>query len=86
MKNKFTEEQIIRMLKAHEGGGSARGLCREAGISEPTFYRWKSRFSGMEVNKTKRLRELEAENQKLKEFVANLSSDNKILKEIVSKT
>lgn len=60
-------------------------MCREAGISEPTFYRWKSKFGGMEVNEAKRLRELEAENHKLKELVADLSLDNKILKEIVSK-
>lgn len=85
MKKRFTEEQIIRLLKAHEGGRSARELCREAGISEQTFYRWKSKFGGMEVNEAKRLRELEAENRRLKELVADLSLDNKILKGIVSK-
>lgn len=85
MKKRFTEEQIIRILKAHEGGRSAKELCREAGISEQTFYRWKSKFGGMEVSEAKRMRELEAENRKLKELVADLSLDNKILKEIVSK-
>ncbi len=85
MKKRFTEEQIIRLLKAHEGGRSGRELCREAGISKQTFYRWKSKFGGMEVNEAKRLRELEAENRRLKELVADLSLDNKILKEIVSK-
>lgn len=73
------------MLKAHEGGRSARELCREAGISEQTFYRWKSKSGGMEVSKAKRLRRLEAENRRLKERAADLSLDNKILKEIVSK-
>lgn len=73
------------MLKVHEGGRSARELCREAGISEQTFYRWKSKSGGMEVSKAKRLRRLEAENRRLKERAADLSLDNKILKEIVSK-
>ena len=73
------------MLKAHEGGRSARELCRETGISEQTFYRWKSKSGGMEVNEAKRQRELEAENRKLIKLVADLSLDNKILKEIVSK-
>lgn len=85
MKKRFTEEQIIRILKAQEGGRSASEVCREAGISEQTFYRWKSKFGGMEVNEAKRLRELEAENRRLKELAADLSLDNKILKEIVSK-
>ncbi len=85
MKKQFTEEQIIRILKAHEGGRSGRDLCHEAGISEQTFYRWKSKFGGMEVNEAKRLRELEAENRGIKELVGNLSLANKILKEIVSK-
>ena len=66
MKKRFTEEQIIRILKAHEGGRSAKELC-------------------LEVSEAKRMRELEAENRKLKELVADLSLDNKILKEIVSK-
>lgn len=85
MKKRITEEQIIRILNAREGGRSAMELSREAGISEPTFYRWRSEFGDMEVNEAKRLRELEAENRKLKELVADLSLDNKILKEILSK-
>jgi len=85
MKKRFTEEQIIRHLKVHEGGRNARELYREAGISEQPFYRWKSKFGGMEVNEAKRQRELEAENRRLKELVAELSVDNNILKEIVSK-
>jgi len=71
--------------QGHEEGRSTQGLCREAGISEQTFYRWKSKFGGVEVSEIERMRELEAENHKLKELVADLSLENMILKEIVSK-
>ena len=85
MKKRFTEEQIIRVLKEHEGGKRAVDIVREHGISEQTFYRWKSKFGGMDVSEAKRLRQLEEENRRLKEMVADLSLDNKILKDVISK-
>jgi len=85
MKKRFTEEQIIRILKEHEGGKKAADIVREHGIAEQTFYRWKSKFGGMDVNEAKRLKQLEEENRRLKEMVADLSLDNKILKDVISK-
>jgi len=72
-------------LKEHEGGKRAADIVREHGISEQTFYRWKSKFGGMDVSEAKRLRQLEEENRRLKEMVADLSLDNKILKDVISK-
>ncbi|MEL7568847.1 MAG: IS3 family transposase [Bacillota bacterium] len=85
MKKRFTEEQIIKILKEHEGGKRAADIVREHGISEQTFYRWKSKFGGMDVSEAKRLRQLEEENRRLKEMVADLSLDNKILKDVIFK-
>lgn len=85
MKKRFTEEQIIRILKEHEGGKKAADIIREHSISEQTFYRWKSKFGGMDVNEAKRLKQLEEENRRLKEMVADLSLDNKILKDVIAK-
>ena len=85
MKKRFTEEQIIKILKEHDGGKRAADIVREHGISEQTFYRWKSKFGGMDVSEAKRLRQLEEENRRLKEMVADLSLDNKILKDVISK-
>ena len=85
MKKRFTEEQIIRILKEHEGGKKTTDLIREHGISEQTFYRWKSKFGGMEINEAKRLKQLEEENRRLKELVADLSLDNKILNDVIAK-
>ena len=85
MKQRFTEEQIIRVLKEHENGKKVSDIVRENNISEQTFYRWKSKFGGMEVSEAKRLRQLEEENRKLKELVADLSLDNRILKDVISK-
>ncbi len=85
MKKRFTEEQIIRILKEHEGGKRAADIVREHGISEQTFYRWKSKFGGMDASEAKRLKQLEEENRRLKEMVADLSLDNKILKDVISK-
>ena len=86
MKKRFTEEQIISVLKEYEGGKRAADIVREHGISEQTFYRWKSKFGGMDVSEAKWLRQLEEENQRLKEMVADLSLDNKILKDVILKT
>jgi putative transposase len=85
MKKRFTEEQIIKILKEHDGGKKATDIVREHGISEQTFYRWKSKFGGMDVSEAKRLKQLEEENRRLKEMVADLSLDNKILKDVISK-
>lgn len=85
MKNRFTEEQIIKVLKEHEGGRPAADIVRELGIAEQTFYNWKRKYGDMNVSEVKRLKQLEAENAKLKELVADLSLDNKILKDVISK-
>lgn len=84
-RKRYTEEQIIGILKQHEAGASVKELIRQAGISEQTFYRWKSKFGGMEVSDAKRLRQLERENRQLKELVADLTLDNKILRDVNSK-
>lgn len=75
MKARFTEEQIIRILKERENGEKVSEIIRENNIAEQTFYRWKSKFGGMEISEAKRLRQLEEENRKLKELVADLSLD-----------
>jgi len=85
MKKRFTEEQIIKALKEHDGGRQATDIVRELGISEQTFYTWKRKYGGMDVSDAKRLKQLENENAKLKELVAELSLDNKILKDVISK-
>jgi len=85
MKKRFTEEQIIKILIEQEGGKKAADIVREHGISEQTFYRWKSKLGGMDVSEAKRLRQLEEENRRLKEMVADRSLDNKILKDVISK-
>ena len=85
MKNRFTEEQIIKVLKEHEGGRPAADIVRELGIAEQTFYNWKRKYGDMNVSEVKRLKRLEAENAKLKELVADLSLDNMILKDVISK-
>ena len=85
MKNRFTEEQIIKVLKEHEGGRPAADIVRELGIAEQTFYNWKRKYGDMNVSEVKRLKQLEAENARLKELVAELSLDNKILKDVISK-
>lgn len=85
MKKRFTEEQIIGILKERETGMPVKELIRKHGISEQTYYRWKSKYGGMEVSEAKRLKALEDENRRLKQLVADLMLDNKILKEINSK-
>ena len=84
-KKRYSEEQIIRALKQHESGMKVADVCRELGIAEGTFYRWKSVYGGMEVSEAKRLRELESENSKLKRLLAETMLDNAALKEVVSK-
>ncbi len=84
-KSRFSEEQIIGILKEHETGVKTSDLCRRHGMSPATFYKWKSKFGGMDVSDAKRLRALEAENSKLKRVVADLTLDNVALKDVLSK-
>ena len=83
--SRFSEEQIIGILKEHESGAKTADLCRRHGMSPATFYKWKSKFGGMEVSDAKRLRSLEAENAKLKRLVADLTLDKEALKDVLSK-
>ena len=85
MKRRFTEEQIIWMLKEQEAGMKTADVCRKHGISEATFYKYKAKFGGMEVSDARRLRALEDENAKLKKLLAEQMLDNAILKDIASK-
>lgn len=85
MKKRFTEEQIIRVLKQAESGMKTKELCREHGISPGCFYSWKAKFGGMEVSDAKKLRNLEHEVSKLKKMIGELSIENLALKEINSK-
>lgn len=84
-KSKFTESQIVGMLKEYEGGKSAEQICRDLGISKQTFYKWKNKYSGLEVSELRRLRELEDENLRLKKMYADLSLDHSILKDVITK-
>ena len=84
-KSRYTEEQIIGILKQHEAGVKTADLCREHGISEATFYNWKSKYGGMEVSEAQRLRQMEDENRRLKALVADLSLDREALKAVIRK-
>jgi putative transposase len=84
-RNRFTESQIVGMLKEYDSGKDVQLICREAGISRATFYKWKSKYSGLEVNELQRMRELELENARLKKMYADLSLDHNILKDVITK-
>lgn len=84
-KSRYTETQIIKVLKEVEGGRLVKEVCREYGISDATYYNWKSKYGGMEASDIKRLKELEEENRRLKSMFADLSLEHKILKDIVEK-
>lgn len=84
-KSRFTEEQIIGVLKAAEAGQKVPDLCRKHGISQHTFYRWRSKYGGMDVSDARKLRSLEDENRRLKTLVADLTLDNQMLKTVVAK-
>ena len=85
MKKRFSEEQIIRVLQEHEAGAKTAELCRSHGISQGTFYNWKAKFGGMDVSDAKRLKQLEAENAKLKRLLADAELDKLMMKELLSK-
>ena len=82
-RKRYSEEQIISVLKQHEAGRTMVDLAREHGIAENTLYRWKSKFGGMEVNEAKRLRELETENARLKRLLAEAELDKAAMKEVI---
>ena len=84
-KSQFTETQIVAMLKQHEQGIKVNDIARTNGISEKTFYRWKSKYGGMDVKELKRVKELEAENAKLKRMYADLALMNEALKDVIEK-
>jgi len=84
-RTKYSEEQIIRILKEAEAGAKTSDLCRQHGISDATFYNWKAKYGGLSVSEAKRLRSLEQENSKLKQIVANLTLDNHALKAVLEK-
>lgn len=84
-KTQFTEEQILGILKQVEGGRKIADVCREEGISDATYHRWKAKYGGLEVSQLRRLRQLEEENRKLKQLVGELTLDNAALKDVVAK-
>jgi putative transposase len=82
---RYTEEQIVTLLKEHEKGGGTEDLCRRHGISQQTFYRWKAKYGGLELGDAQKLKALEDENRRLKRLVADLALDNAALKDVLSK-
>lgn len=84
-KSRFTETQIVSILKRHENGEKTIDLCREYGIAQPTFYAWKKKYGGMEARELARLKELERENARLKKMYADVSLQRDILKEVLGK-
>lgn len=84
-KSRFSETQIVRILKEVQGGRMVKDVCREYGISDATYYQWKSKYGGMEASDIQRLRELEEENRKLKQMYADMSLENRALKDVIAK-
>ena len=84
-KSRFSEEQIAFALRQSESGTPVEEICRKLGVAEATFYRWKKKFAGMGVSEVRRLKQLEEENRKLKQLVADLSLDKAMLQEVVRK-
>ena len=84
-KTRFTETQIVTILKSADAGLKVKDLCRKHGISEATYYNWKSKYGGMEASDVKRMKELEAENAKLKRMYADLALENRAMKDLIEK-
>ena len=84
-KARFTEHQIIAVIKSVEGGRTVKDVCRATGISEATYYNWKSRYGGMEASDIKKIKDLEDENRRLKQMFADLSLENRALKDVIEK-
>ena len=84
-RSRFSEHQIVRILKEVESGRTIKEVCRENGISDATYYNWKAKYGGMEASDIKRLKELEEENRKLKQMYADISLENRALKDVISK-
>ena len=82
---KYTEEQIIQVLKEGEAGAKVSDLCRKYGMSDASYYNWKARYTGLSVSELRRLKALEEENRRLKQIVAEQALDNRALKELLSK-
>jgi putative transposase len=85
VRKKYTEEQIIAVLKKSEAGAKTGELCRKYGMSDASYYNWKARYAGLTVSELKRLKALEEENRRLKQIVAEQALDNRALKELLSK-
>ena len=85
MKKRYTEEQIIKAIKRHEAGVKVDEICRDLGISAGTFYNWRSKYAGLEVNDAKRLKALESENRKLKRILADKLLEVEAMKDVLSK-
>ena len=84
-KTRFTEAQIIGILREHEAGAATADVCRKNGVSSATFYKWKAKYGGLDVSEAKRPRSLEAENRRLKKLLAEAMLDNAMLKDIATK-
>jgi Transposase. len=84
-KTRYTEEQIVGILKEADAGIAVTQICRKYGISDATYYNWKAKYGGMGVNEVKRLKQIEEENRRLKHIVADLTLDNQALKAVISK-
>ena len=84
-KSKFSESQIVSFLKEAEAGRKVSEICREHGVSTATFYQWRSKYGGMEASDVKRLKELQSENEKLKRMYAEMTLENRAVKELLGK-
>jgi putative transposase len=84
-KSRFSESQIVSILKEYEAGKQTKDICREYGIAVPTFYSWKQKYGGMDAQQLKELKSLQEENARLKRMYADLSLDHRILKDIIEK-
>ena len=84
-KSRFTETQIVAVLKEADAGMPVKDICRKYGISDATYYNWKAKYGGLDASELKRMKELEAENSKLKRMYADLALENRAMKDVLSK-